>query len=181
MKFYSGFSLKKEQYLFSDFLNDSEYSVAGFSYGAIKALEEVQVRLKEGKRVDRLILLSPAFFQSKPKKFKKLQLMGFRKNKDIYLKQFLDSCFSPYEKKLIEYTDSTIEELDELLNYEWNSDHFKQIEEKGIKVEVYLGAEDKIIDAEGAKEFFLALSTVTYIKNANHFLQIKGIISQSVP
>ena len=172
MKFNSGFSLKNEQYLFTHFLNDSEYSIVGFSYGALKALEDVKARLKEGRRVDRLILLSPAFFQSKSQKFKKLQLMGFRKNKDVYLKQFINSCFSPYEQKIIEYSDSTIEELDELLNYEWNSDDFKLIEEKGIKIEVYLGSEDKIIDVEGAREFFLRYSTVTYIKNANHFLQI---------
>ena len=37
---------------------------------------------------------------------------------------------------------------------------------------VYLGGEDKIIDVEAAREFFLHVATVTYIKNANHFLQI---------
>ena len=39
-------------------------------------------------------------------------------------------------------------------------------------IEVYLGAEDKIVEAKEVKEFFIEVATVTYIKNANHFLQI---------
>jgi hypothetical protein len=42
--------------------------------------------------------------------------------------------------------------------------------QRGINIEVYLGGEDKIIDVTGAREFFLEVATVTYIKDANHFL-----------
>jgi len=173
MKFYSGFSLKNEQYLFTNYLNDSQYCVAGFSYGAIKALNKVKDSLKKGLRVDTLTLLSPAFFQTKDTKFKKLQLMAYRKNKDIYLREFINSCFYPHQKKIIQEGDSTKEELEELLNYEWIADDFKAIKKQGVKIEVYLGGKDKIIDIQSAREFFLELSTLTYIKDANHFLQTR--------
>jgi len=172
MKFYSGFSLKNENYLFADYLSDTQYSVCGFSYGAIKAFEDVKEQLSKGKRVDILVLLSPIFFQTKPLKFKKLQLMAYRKDKDSYLKQFIETCFFPHEKKIVEHHDSTLKELDELLNYQWLIDDLKALEDQGVKIEVYLGGEDKIIDVVGAKELFLQVATVTYIKNGNHFLQI---------
>jgi len=62
--YFNGFSLAKEENLFEDFLLGSEFCVAGFSYGAQKAFEYVY---KSSERVDRLILLSPAFFQTKMK------------------------------------------------------------------------------------------------------------------
>ncbi len=171
MKFYSGFSLKNEKYLFSELIKKSDYTVCGFSYGAIKALRAAKVVLDEGKRIDRLQLLSPAFFQTKDEKFKRLQLMSYKKNKEIYLKQFISSCFTPFEKKIVEHTDTTIDELRELLEYEWDLEDFKELIERGVKIEVYLGGQDKIIDVNAAKELFLEVATVTYIKDANHFLQ----------
>ena len=172
MQFFSGFSLQNEEYLFDKYIDNSAYSVCGFSYGSIKALAYVKEQLKLGNRVDRLQLLSPAFFQTKSDKFKRLQMLAYSKNKIEYIKQFINSCFSPYEKKIVESEKGTKEELDELLNYKWDLDDFRYLISKGLHVEVYLGAEDKIIDADGAKEFFLEVSTVTYMKNANHFLQI---------
>ena len=172
MKFYSGFSLKNEEYLFSDFIKSSEYTICGFSYGAIKALRVTKKALDAGKRVDTLQLLSPAFFQTTDEKFKRLQLMSYKKNEEVYLKQFISSCFEPFEKKIVEHTNTTIDELRELLEYEWNLDDFKELTERGIKIEVYLGGEDKIIDVNAAKELFLEVATVTYIKDANHFLQV---------
>lgn len=170
MKFYSGFSLKNEEHCFSDYINRSEYSVCGFSYGAIKALQYTKERLEAGKRIDSLQLISPAFFQTKEKKLIKLQLLGYRKNRDAYLKEFMSSCFLPYEKKVVERNENSAEELEELLNYVWNKDELKNIVKKGVKIEVYLGADDRIIDVDGAREFFLEVATVTYIKEANHFL-----------
>jgi len=172
MKFYSGFSLKNEEYLFSELIKKSEYTICGFSYGAIKALRATTKALDEGKRVDTLQLFSPAFFQTKDEKFKRLQLMTYKKNEEIYLKQFISSCFEPFEKKIVEHTSSTIDELRELLEYEWNLDDFKELIERGIKIEVYLGGQDNIIDVNAAKELFLEVATVTYIKDANHFLQL---------
>ena len=172
MKFYSGFSLQNESYLFADYIKDTIYNVSGFSYGAIFALEETQQRLKQGKRVDTLTLLSPAFFQNRDEKFKRLQLMSYKKNNNAYLTQFVDGCFSPYQPKIIEQKQTTLEELQELLAYEWSLSSLEYIKKCGVNIEVYLGGEDKIIDAKSAKEFFINATTVTYIKNANHFLQI---------
>ena len=172
MKFYSGFSLKNESHFFDELIKKSDYTVCGFSYGAIKALDYVKKELKEGKRVDTLQLFSPAFFQTKTKEFKRLQLMAYRRNEEVYLRQFINSCFSPHEKKDVEHSVTVIDELEELLNYEWSLSELQEVTDKGVKIEVYLGSEDKIIDVEGAREFFLQTATVTYIKNANHFLQI---------
>ncbi|MFA5453865.1 MAG: pimelyl-ACP methyl ester esterase BioV [Sulfurimonas sp.] len=173
MKFYSGFSLKNEEHFFSDYINRSDYSVCGFSYGAIKAFEDVKEQLELKKRVDTLQLISPAFFQTKDEKFKKLQLLGYKKSRDAYLKEFMASCFLPYEKMVVEQSQNSAEELEELLNYMWEMDELKSIANRGVKIEVYLGGKDRIIDVKSAKEFFLEVATVTYIKDANHFLLVK--------
>lgn len=172
MKFYSGFSLKNEEYLFDQFIKKSDYTVCGFSYGATKALQTTKQLLGEGRRVDTLQLFSPAFFQSKDEKFKRLQLMSYKKNRDIYLKQFISSCFAPYELKIIEESNTTVDELYELLEYKWDINELQTLSESGVDIEVYLGGEDKIIDVNAAKELFLEVATVTYIKGANHFLQL---------
>jgi len=171
MKFYSGFSLQNEHYLFSSLINESDFTVAGFSYGAIAALQEAIAMLERNERVDRLQLLSPAFFQTKDEKFKRLQLRSYAKQKELYMKQFIESCFFPYNTKVLTYKETHIEELEELLAYVWEKEPFESLEAKGVKIEVYLGGLDAIIDVNGARKFFLELATVTYMKNANHFLQ----------
>ena len=170
MKFFSGFSLKNERHFFATFIKESDYTVGGFSYGAIKAFESVKKSLLEGKRVDTLQLFSPAFFQSKDEKFKRLQLMAYRKNEDAYLSQFINACFLPHQRRDVERDVTLIEDLEELLYYEWSLDGLKRLVKEGVVIEVYLGAEDHIVDAVAAKEFFQEVATVTYIKNANHFL-----------
>lgn len=172
MHFYSGFSLKNDSAFFKEYTNFSNYSVCGFSYGAIKAFEFVKEQLELKKRLDTLMLFSPAFFQTKDDKFKKVQLMAYRKSRDLYLSEFLKSCFLPYPKKSVELQESSVKELEELLYFRWDIEELKAIAKKGVKIEVYLGGEDKIIDVEAAEKFFLEVATVTYIKNANHFLQI---------
>jgi len=173
MIFFSGFSLHGEADFFDAFLDRGEYSVSGFSYGAIKALSHVNDLLKSSKRVDKLQLFSPAFFQTKSAKFKKLQLLSYTKSKNVYMDAFLNSCFAPYDKKDTHYKENTKEELSELLNYEWLNSEFEELSEKGVIIEVYLGEADHIIDVNGAREFFTQLATVTYIKDANHFLQVE--------
>ena len=78
MRFYSGFSLSNDKQLFEPYLKESEFCVAGFSYGAIKAFNDT---LNSKTRVDTLQLFSPAFFQDKNEKFKRMQMMYI--NKDI--------------------------------------------------------------------------------------------------
>ena len=172
MMFYSGFSLKDEVSFFDIYLDRSDYSVSGFSYGAIKAFHEVERKLLNGERVDKMQLFSPAFFQTKALKFKKLQMMAYNKNKQKYMKQFLAGCFAPYKEESLSHEETTSQELEELLYYEWSLERLEQIGAQGVKVEVYLGGEDKIIDVDAAREFFLQSATVTYMKNANHFLQM---------
>jgi surfactin synthase thioesterase subunit len=170
MQFYSGFSLKNESHFFDEYRDKSDFCIAGFSYGAIKAFEAVQKALVEGRRVDRLQLFSPAFFQSKDAKFKRLQLMAYRKNEEEYLRQFINACFLPYERRDVAREVTVLEELEELLNYEWDKNALKAVSDAGVVIEVYLGGSDQIVDSVAAKEFFLDVATVTLIKDGNHFL-----------
>ena len=73
--YFSGFCFFDEAELFDEYLIRNDFTVCGFSYGAIKAFEEV---LSSQNRVDRLQLFSPAFFQNFDDKFKRTQLMYFK-------------------------------------------------------------------------------------------------------
>ena len=170
MLFYSGFCLQNESAFFKPFLSYSDFHVAGFSYGAIKAFEETKRLVEGGRRIDRLTLLSPAFFQNKPRSFAKLQLRSFEKESKSYMQKFFTACFAPHPMQKIETKEDTKEDLEKLLGYIWNDDELRALEAKGVVIEVYLGEKDAIIDAEAALEFFSRCSNVTYIKNANHFL-----------
>jgi len=173
MQFFSGFSLKDEESFFNDYRDTSAYNICGFSYGAIKAFQHTKELLRKGERVDRLQLFSPAFFQTKSEKFKRLQILAYSNTQEKYLKQFMQSCFKPYAKREVQYSQTDITQLEELLSYEWIGSDLVELESRGVVVEVYLGGKDCIIDVTGAREFFLSVSTVTYIKEANHFLQTK--------
>ena len=170
MQFYSGFALKNEQHFFDPFVKESDYTIAGFSYGAIKAFAAALTAVQKGMRVDTLQLFSPAFFQSKDAKFKRLQLMAYRKNEDEYLRQFTNACFLPYERRDVEHAVTVLEELEELLMYAWDKDALQALVKRGVVIEVYLGGADQIVDSASAQEFFLDVATVTYVKNGNHFL-----------
>ncbi len=172
MKFYSGFSLQNEECLFEPYLREGDYTISGFSYGAIKALNAVVQALKSKKRVDTLQLFSPAFFQTKDEKFMRLQLRSYKKSSLVYLQQFLKACFAPYKSKVVQTKETSIDELEELLMFVWDEETLEKLIKAGVKIEVYLGGRDAIIDVHNAREFFLKQTTVTYIKEANHFLQI---------
>ena len=170
MKFYSGFSLSNDKQLFDTYIKDSEYTLAGFSYGAIQAFNEA---LESSGRVDTLQLFSPAFFQDKTDKFKRMQNMYFSKDKEAYLNNFRTSIFAPAEiDKAVSFEEGRAEELEELLSFDWKADELKALQDRGIKIEVYLGSEDKIINAEAAKEFFLPYADTYMINGAGHTLSI---------
>lgn len=170
MKFYSGFSLSNDKQLFSEFLKESDYTLAGFSYGAIKAFKEA---LASDKRIDTLQLFSPAFFQDKTEKFIRMQNMYFAKDKEAYSKNFHTSIFAPFNiNKDVDLVDGRAEELEELLGFVWKKDELKALQDRGIQIEVYLGSEDKIINAYNAKEFFLAYADTYMINGAGHTLTI---------
>ena len=166
--FYSGFSLQNEQELFSDYLTQNNYTIAGFSYGAQKAFEYA---LNTNDRIDKIQLFSPAFFQCKDKKYKRMQLMFFKKDAVSYCNSFLSNCTSPNDVNLLKFfKQGAYEQLEELLYYEWNEEKLNKLISKNIQIEVFLGFEDKIIEAQEAKEFFKKYATVYFVKNVGHIL-----------
>ncbi len=168
-KFYSGFSLQNEEELFKNYAIKNDFTLAGFSYGAIKAFQEA---LTTNKRVDLLQLFSPAFFQIQEKKFLRMQLMFFKKDKISYTKEFLKNISYPSDTKVEKYfTQGAYEELDHLLSYVWKKEDLEKLIKKGTKIEVYLGSDDKIIDISKSSDFFKKYASVYYIKNVGHILQ----------
>ena len=166
--FFSGFCFFEESELFEEYLIKNDFTISGFSYGAIKAFEEV---LNSEKRVDKLQLFSPAFFQNYDDKFKRTQLMYFKKDENAYCQSFLQNVIFPTNLGISKYFKlGTIKELEELLYYEWSEEKLQKLVDKGTKIEVYLGGIDKIIDASKAKEFFKNFATVYYIKEKGHLL-----------
>jgi len=172
-RYFSGFCFESESELFKDYLIENDFTVSGFSYGAIKAFEEVY---NTKQRVDKLQLLSPAFFQTQDKKYKRMQLMFFKKDSNAYCENFLKNVVNPCNINIKEYFNlGTYEELEELLNYEWSEEKLQKLVNSGVKIEVYLGSEDKIIDSLKAKEFFVNFATVYYIKEKGHILWVKKL------
>jgi len=169
MKYFNGFCLKGEESLFHDYLLESDYCVAGFSYGAQKALEYVY---KSKERVDRLVLISPAFFQNHKKSFVKTQLRYFKADEDAYKKAFLENVTYPSNISLNDYLEEgSYEGLNELLNYTWEALKIETILQRGVIVEVFMGAQDKIVDAEKSYAFFSPLVSIYYFKEKGHLLK----------
>jgi hypothetical protein len=170
MIFFSGFCFKEEEELFQTFTCKGEFCVAGFSYGAIKALKYA---LHVKSRLDKIQLISPAFFQDKDEKFKRMQKISFQKNPQKYFQNFIKNVQFPSPKNLEKFLHvGTFNELEELLDYEYKQEELAFLKNKNIKIEVYLGEKDKIIDAKKTKEFFLPFATVYLFKDAGHLLQI---------
>ena len=166
--YFSGFCFKNESEIFSEYLESNDFTVCGFSYGAIKAFEEV---LNSDLRVDKLQLFSPAFFQNYDDKFKRTQVMYFKKDANAYVETFLSNVINPSNLDISKYFElGTSEQLEELLNYNWSEKKLQEVVDKGVKIEVYLGEVDKIIDSSKVKDFFKNYATVYYIKEKGHLL-----------
>ena len=169
MIYFNGFSLQNEKELFAPYLVDSDYCVAGFSYGAQQAFEYVY-HAKE--RIDRLILLSPAFFQTQKPSFIRTQLRYFEAGKEEYVKQFLANVTHPSCLDLSNYLKvGTKEELEALLSYTWDNKKIQEVLDRGTTIEVFFGQDDKIIDAQQAFDFFAPLTTTYFIKRVAHVLR----------
>jgi pimeloyl-ACP methyl ester carboxylesterase len=170
MIYFSGFCLQNEQELFSDYLDSSDISVAGFSYGAIKAYEYA---LNSTKRVDKLILLSPAFFQTKKPSYIRTQLRYYQTDPQTYIKNFLANVVYPATSDISNYLyPQSIDDLRYLLEYRWDKDGLKTLTAKGTIIEVWLGQKDKIIDYQDILGFFQDISQVYLLKDGGHILQI---------
>jgi len=163
------FALQTSKSFFTPYLNQSDFTVAGFSYGAIKAFEYA-FTCKE--RIDTLQLFSPAFFGDKDAKFKKLQTLSFSKNSDLYTQNFMQNSvylstfdIQPFFQK------GTLEELGELLNYTWDEERLRSLKEQGVNIEVYVGECDTIINSLHVKNFFVPYASVYYLKRVGHILK----------
>ncbi|WP_419769921.1 MAG: pimelyl-ACP methyl ester esterase BioV [Candidatus Marinarcus sp.] len=166
--FRSGFCLHNEEALFEEYLEKNDFTLSGFSFGAQKVFEEAY---SSKNRVDKIQLISPAFFQNKDLKYKRMQLMFFKKDAKTYCENFLKNLLYPTHKSLEAYfSQGSYEELESLLYYVWDEKKLEELVLRGVKIEVFLGDKDKIIDASAVKAFFLPFATVYYIKNAGHIL-----------
>jgi pimeloyl-ACP methyl ester carboxylesterase len=170
--YFSGFCLKNEEKLLGSFFTPSEYTIVGFSYGAVRALE---YSLASTTRIDKIILLSPAFFQSSSASFIRTQIRYFNTNQEQYTEQFYTNVSYPADSSIIENFKSkgTAQELSELLTYEWDIEKFKILLDRGVEIDVFVGGIDKIIDTEKCLEFFSKICNVYLIKNAGHLLYTK--------
>ncbi len=167
-RYFSGFCFKNESELFDEYLVNNDFTISGFSFGAIKAFEEA---FSTKKRVDKLQLFSPAFFQIFDDKFKRTQLMYFKKDANAYCQNFLSNVIYPLQIDISKYFElGTAEQLEELLNYKWSEEKLQSLLDRGTKIEVYLGGVDKIIDSSKVKDFFKNYATVYYIKEKGHLL-----------
>ena len=170
MKYFNGFSLEKEEMFFKEMLIESDYTVAGFSYGAIKAFEYAY---NSTERIDRLILLSPAFFQNHKKSFVRTQLRYYKANEKAYTEQFLENVAYPSSIKLNNYlTIGTITELEELLSYEWDKEKILELLKRGIIIEIFIGEKDKIVDAQKSFEFFEGIVFCYFFRGVGHLLHV---------
>lgn len=169
--YFSGFCLKDEKEVFKPYLEENDFTVSGFSYGAINALEYTLKCLDEGKRVDKLQLFSPAYFVDKNLKFKRLQLIFFKKDEREYKNNFIKNTIYPKDIDMTKYTtNGTYEQLDELLNYSWDKEKLEKLLDANIKVEIFIGVKDKIVDAISSKDFFKNYGEVYFIKDVGHIL-----------
>jgi len=169
MRYFNGFSLKGEEELFKEYLIDSDFLVAGFSYGAIGAFEYVY---SSKQRVDRLILLSPAIFQNYKKSFIRVQLRYFKMDRDRYIEQFLKNVSYPSHIDLKGYLSIGKScELEALLSYIWDRDRVLELIDRGVTIEVFIGGRDKIIDSSNSFNFFSPITTTYLLKDVGHILR----------
>jgi pimeloyl-ACP methyl ester carboxylesterase len=170
VNYFSGFGFCNESVLFPRWIPQGETVAAGFSYGAQKALA---FALQSSQRIDRLVLLSPAFFNDKNDAFVRLQLKHFKRDPDAYRKAFVRNVAYPSKIELDDFLCAMDgEDLEALLTYKWRAEAIETLRSRGVSIEVFLGEKDRIIDAQAAFEFFSSLVTTYLIKDAGHLLTI---------
>jgi pimeloyl-ACP methyl ester carboxylesterase len=168
MIYFNGFALNGEEKFFKEYTIDSDFCVVGFSYGTQRAFEYVY---NSSSRIDRLILLSPAFFQNHKKSFIKAQLRYFKADQESYTKQFLENVSYPSDINLNECLEiGKYEELESLLSYVWDRDKILELIDRGVTIEVFIGGEDKIVDSQKSFEFFSNITTTYLLKERGHLL-----------
>lgn len=190
MRYFSGFCFKGELHLFDDLFCDfnislNEFDIVGFSYGAQRAIEYARSIFKT-KRIGRIFLLSPAFFQQKNESFVSMQLQLFNKNKDKYIISFLKRCglnllLESIDNKGLESYQEVIEkfdfldicssqDLENLLRYEFKNLDFLE----NIEVFTFIGGSDLIVDSKESFNFFSKYTISFLLNDYNHILKNKG-------
>jgi len=169
MRYFNGFSLEGEEVFFQDILLESDFSVAGFSYGAQLAFEYVYQN--PSVRVDRLLLISPAFFQDQKPSFIRTQLRYFKADPKGYGEKFLENVRYPSRVSLRPYfRQGSYESLASLLEYVWDPVKIQVLVDRGVIIEVFLGEADKIVRSDRSLDFFKPLVTTYYRKGVGHLL-----------
>ena len=167
MKFFSGFCVSGESELFVDFLPKKEAFICGFSFGAINAFEHALTTKEFFKK---LILLSPAFYCQTDDKFKEQQLAAFKADEELYKIKLLKKSGLDEESGKKYGVNGSAEQLEKLLYFGWDKSGFEKLSKMGVKIEVYIGSNDRVVDPNRSVEFFKEHATVYLLKDKNHFL-----------
>jgi len=170
MTYFNGFCLLGEEALFEDYLSKSDYCVAGFSYGAQQAFDYVY---ESTRRIERLILLSPAFFQNQKPSFNRTQLRYFDAGEEAYIQEFLSNVSYPKPSNTLEnyLVVGTKVQLQSLLEYQWDKEKIKELIARGTVIEIFMGKEDKIVNTAEVLAFFDSTKCISYtLKNSGHLL-----------
>jgi hypothetical protein len=165
--FFSGFCLKGEESLFSQFWSPEPFHWGGFSFGAQRVWEKLRNSSSSPFSLPRKVtLLSPAYFGSPSQKWIGINLTGFGRNKEKYIRNFLQKG-GLSDWKYLDLS-CTLSQLERGLKFNWLPPP-REIDK--IELHIYLGEKDPIIDVEGAYNFFKKYGIVYLIKGANHFLR----------
>ena len=163
MIYFSGFALQNESVLFKNIIPKDPFCVCGFSYGAIKAL---RYALKDLQRIERVILISPAFFNDKDERFKKTQLFFFKKDPQKYIKNFFKNCSLKVDLYPF-FKEPSFFELKELLYFNWQT---KDLDYLRKKISILRFILDKMIKLSIPSKPFC------FLKNLQLYFFIKTVI-----
>ena len=123
--------------------------------------------------MNRILLLSPAFFNDKDLAFKDTQIKAFAKNKALYMKAFYKNIgIQKGDEIYLREVDSLDSHtLEQCLCYEFKDADFELLKSRGVEIVAILGENDKIINAEATNAFFAQYGVVYLLKGANHLLR----------
>lgn len=178
MVFFGGFGFSDNIKIFEPILREfgyfdaNPYNVCGFSFGAQKAVQYTLESLETNARINRVLLLSPAFFNDRDLAFKNAQLRAFSKNRVLYMKTFYKNIgLCAEDKQFLQEVESLdLCTLEQCLYYEFKGEDLILLNSRGVEIVAILGSRDKIINANVANDFFSKYGIVYMINDANHLL-----------
>jgi hypothetical protein len=90
--------------------------------------------------------------------------------------RFFQNALHPADFDLSPYAvEGSAEALEALLTYPWERKKLGTLRERGVRIETYLGAKDRIVNAPGAHEFFREFGESWLFKPYGHFLRGESI------